>query len=262
MRTRQEQCLALFRSGIVRKRHNTHLILSESSEQDAKRMKTRYFLTRLDSREMLPLEKDYNLIGRDPSSGIVIEDISVSRKHAELVYRDSSWSVRDLNSKNGTYLNGEKLAPNKTVRFGPGSTLSFGKKAAYRLEKEEIQEDINIHKADMPGNINQIDAEKMIACTLSILDSIEYGIASYKGSEDNPHAQGLLKIRQQALDALMKLGIQQIDAKGKHFNPYFHNAVSHIEDKNLPPECVAEVLQAGYLFHGKVVRFAAVIVAN
>lgn len=225
-------------------------------------MKTRYFLIRLDSGEMLPLEKDSYLIGRDSSSGIVIKDKNVSRRHAELVYRDSSWSVRDLNSTNGTYLNGEKLASNGAVRFVPGSTLRFGKEAAYRLEEKAIQEDINIQNADMPGTINQIDVEKILACTLSILDSIEYGIASYKGSEDNPHAQGLLNIRQQALDALMQVGIRQIEAKGKTFNPYYHNAVSHIEDQNLPPECVAEVLQAGYLLHGKVIRFAAVIVAN
>ncbi len=50
--------------------------------------------------------------GRLASLEIVLDDSSVSRRHAEVRHADDGWSVRDLDSTNGTYVNG--------VRIGPG----------------------------------------------------------------------------------------------------------------------------------------------
>jgi putative nucleotidyltransferase with HDIG domain len=66
--------------------------------------------------------------GRLGSLEIVLDDSSVSRRHAEVRYGDDGWSVRDLESTNGTYVNG--------VRIGPGEQplrardiVQFGKVA-------------------------------------------------------------------------------------------------------------------------------------
>src|SRR5947207_10901639 len=50
--------------------------------------------------------------GRLGSLEIVLDDSSVSRRHAEVRHGDEGWFVRDLESTNGTYVNG--------VRIGPG----------------------------------------------------------------------------------------------------------------------------------------------
>lgn len=45
-----------------------------------------------------------NVIGRDPTSSIVIPEAHVSRRHARIDYRDGEWWLDDLDSMNGTYL--------------------------------------------------------------------------------------------------------------------------------------------------------------
>ena len=48
-------------------------------------------------------------IGLDPGNALVLSDMLVSRKHAEILERDGECWIRDLDSRNGTYVNGEVL---------------------------------------------------------------------------------------------------------------------------------------------------------
>lgn len=78
-----------------------------------------------------------NLIGRwDPDTGsfpeIDLEDVDfdakVSRKHAVLECRDDRFTVEDLGSMNGTYINrGPKLKVGTQYRLEPGDELIVGK---------------------------------------------------------------------------------------------------------------------------------------
>jgi pSer/pThr/pTyr-binding forkhead associated (FHA) protein len=49
------------------------------------------------------------LIGRSPRCDLVLNDPTVSRRHAELVQADDGWIVRDLSSTNGTRVNGWRI---------------------------------------------------------------------------------------------------------------------------------------------------------
>lgn len=69
---------------------------------------------------------DYTImsIGRGTDNSIVVNDINTSRKHAELRYEeDGSWSVVDLNSTNGTQVNGRRVG---SARLNPGDRLTIG----------------------------------------------------------------------------------------------------------------------------------------
>jgi len=48
-------------------------------------------------------------IGRDETCGVQIQDSSVSRIHTEVYFREGGWWVRDLQSANGTYVEGKKI---------------------------------------------------------------------------------------------------------------------------------------------------------
>ncbi len=70
------------------------------------------------------------MVGRGDDSDIFLVDPSVSRKHAEIDV-DSGWPiVHDLESTNGTFVNGEKI---ETRRLSPGDLVAFGK-TELRLE--------------------------------------------------------------------------------------------------------------------------------
>jgi pSer/pThr/pTyr-binding forkhead associated (FHA) protein len=50
------------------------------------------------------IEKDVTTLGRHPESDIFLDDITVSRRHAEIRRKDHSFYVHDLGSLNGTYV--------------------------------------------------------------------------------------------------------------------------------------------------------------
>ncbi|MDP9403112.1 MAG: FHA domain-containing protein [Actinomycetota bacterium] len=55
------------------------------------------------------LESEVTRAGRHPESEIFLDDITVSRRHAEFVRQGPGYAVRDVGSLNGTYLNRERL---------------------------------------------------------------------------------------------------------------------------------------------------------
>jgi pSer/pThr/pTyr-binding forkhead associated (FHA) protein len=63
-------------------------------------------------------------IGRDASCDLAIADITVSRRHATLERTPDGWLLSDLESTNGTRVNGWRVRGKVAVR--PGDLVSFG----------------------------------------------------------------------------------------------------------------------------------------
>jgi FHA domain-containing protein/uncharacterized protein DUF1707 len=63
------------------------------------------------------------IVGRHRSCDVVLSDPSVSRRHARLVFRDGSWVLQDLESTNGTLVNGEPVG---RCALRPGDRLALG----------------------------------------------------------------------------------------------------------------------------------------
>lgn len=70
-----------------------------------------------------PINKGSTLVGRDPGLDITVQEESVSRRHAELIFDGESLQVVDLDSTNGTYIN-DKPIKNKTASHG--DLIRFG----------------------------------------------------------------------------------------------------------------------------------------
>ena len=58
---------------------------------------------------VIDLEGGELVIGRDPECKIQLSDSNVSRKHARVIFRNEEYHVEDLDSTNGTYVNGIKV---------------------------------------------------------------------------------------------------------------------------------------------------------
>lgn len=72
----------------------------------------------------LVLRSAETTVGRGAGCGLRIPSAEVSRQHCRLTCKDGFLTVEDLNSANGTYLNGHRLAARHLVR--PGDTLQIG----------------------------------------------------------------------------------------------------------------------------------------
>ncbi|GAA4452125.1 FHA domain-containing protein [Phytohabitans houttuyneae] len=70
------------------------------------------------------LDRDVVTCGRDFNSEIVLDGATVSRKHADFHRQGSGYTVADLDSLNGTYVNGERV---KTAALAPGDEIRIGR---------------------------------------------------------------------------------------------------------------------------------------
>ena len=70
------------------------------------------------------LENEVTRAGRHPDSDIFLDDITVSRRHAEILRGPDAYSVRDAGSLNGTYLNRERI---DEAHLSNGDELQIGK---------------------------------------------------------------------------------------------------------------------------------------
>ncbi|MFH8252487.1 FHA domain-containing protein [Microbacterium sp. B2969] len=70
------------------------------------------------------LDTDVTTVGRHPEADIFFDDVTVSRRHAEITRDSSSFEIVDQRSLNGTYVNGERV---DRARLDNGSEVRIGK---------------------------------------------------------------------------------------------------------------------------------------
>ena len=110
-----------------------------------------------------------------------------------------------------------------------------------------------------------LGAKSVLEKFLPVIDNFERSVAQVPESEDSgikAYAEGMDMIYRQLLKNLKEAGVEAIDAKGKPFEPAYHNAVMHEDNEALGENVVSEELQKGYLYKDSVLRHSMVKVAN
>ena len=67
-----------------------------------------------------------SILGREAGCDLIIDDPTVSRRHALLKFRNGKLKVEDLNSKNGTWVDGRRVS-SETFSMGSPVVITFGK---------------------------------------------------------------------------------------------------------------------------------------
>ena len=94
-------------------------------------------------------------IGREEDNDIQLLVEGVSQYHAKIMFEDRKWVIYDLESSNGTRLNGKKVKEPTPLK--PGDMIYIAKEAL-KIEYEEDQE----HKKDKAGDILDFDTDEGI----------------------------------------------------------------------------------------------------
>ena len=77
---------------------------------------------RLPGGNVLRFHSDFH-IGRDPGCEVCIPDAHASRRHAQVAFTRGQWWIRDLQSSNGLFVNGERL---EAAPIGEGVAVRLG----------------------------------------------------------------------------------------------------------------------------------------
>jgi len=139
----------------------------------------------------------------------------------------------------------------------------------YLAIAQRIQADFENYKRrnkDAIANAYRDGTLDTIGTLLPVLDNLERALESCKNStseEGKAIFKGIEMVIKQFVDIMAKMGIEEIEALNKPFDPNYHNAVMQVEAENEEQKNkVVEVLQKGYKQKDRVIRYSMVKVAN
>ena len=135
-----------------------------------------------------------------------------------------------------------------------------------KMERDGLYDRLLRKQAEFENYKKRIDREKsefmqfasaeLIKELLNALDSFDLAI---RGGEDK--LRGFELIYKQLQDTLTRFGLKPIEAKGKKFDPNFHQAVSTQATNDVEENTVIEEMRKGYTLNGRLLRPAMVSVS-
>ena len=128
-----------------------------------------------------------------------------------------------------------------------------------QADKENFQKRIKKEQAEFM----RFATEGLVNDLLPVLDDLERAIDSAEKNRDfDAFAGGVKLILEQFKKVLEKVGLRDVKAKGRPFDPAHHEAVHMVETDEHEENCVVEELRKGYLLNERVLRPAMVAVAK
>src|ERR1700736_3143131 len=122
------------------------------------------------NRSRIPLNRLPFLIGRQGDNHLVLRDNRASRNHARIFAEESDYFIEDLNSRHGTFVNGERV---KRHKLADSDRIDFGFQDSYRLiftlEEDEIHrimEQISSQHAAGANNLSKLKSLVEVARAL------------------------------------------------------------------------------------------------
>ena len=107
--------------------------------------------------------------------------------------------------------------------------------------------------------------EKFAASLLPVMDNLERALAAVPDSAADQVkglCEGVELTLKSFLETLGKFNVVQLNPLGEPFDPQMHQAITTVNNPNVVPNTVIDVMQKGYSLHGRVIRPAMVVVAK
>ncbi|MEV3902541.1 FHA domain-containing protein [Mycobacterium sp. NPDC050551] len=117
-------------------------------------------------RELVPLTGQRVTLGKSSTNVVALEhDDTVSRLHAVLENLGFAWSIRDLGSRNGTHLNGEKITAERVLRSG--DEVRIGKTKLVFWEVRDSggaldEETVTAQPAEVPPRLTRREVDVLV----------------------------------------------------------------------------------------------------
>lgn len=156
----------------------------------------------------------------------------------------------------------------------PAAEVAAGEElSAARAQAAGYLEDLQRLKAEFDNYRKRIVKEQtglveraaggLVLRLLPVLDNFELAVASAEDSRDFERMlRGIEMVFGELKEVLASEGLERIAAKGKPFDPNYHEAALEVDGEGDGEAYVADELRSGYTFKGRVVRPAMVKVAR
>ncbi len=138
-----------------------------------------------------------------------------------------------------------------------------------KKENEKYYEHLQRTAAEFDNYKKRVSKEKekiyslavgdVVTKYIAVLDNLDKAVST---EVDPKVKEGVELIQKQVQDIMKELNVEKIATEKETFNPEYHDAVMHIENKDYGEQEVVEELRCGYKMGDRVLRHAMVKVAN
>ncbi len=99
---------------------------------------------------------------------------------------------------------------------------------------------------------------------LPVIDSLERALDNADAGSDAAGSvtEGVALTHKNFLDVLERFQMEQLNPLSEPFDPEFHEAISMVENPDVEPNTVLDVVQKGYTLNGRLIRAAMVVVSR
>lgn len=132
------------------------------------------------------------------------------------------------------------------------------------LRTRAEMENVRRRSAQEVEKAQKFALEKFAGELLPVVDNLERALGLVDASNEalKPMAEGLELTLRGFVNSLAKFGVEGVDPAGQPFNPELHQAMSMVENAELPAGSVLFVMQKGYTLNGRLLRPAMVAVTR
>ena len=140
-----------------------------------------------------------------------------------------------------------------------------------QTEKNDLLKTLVQRQADFENYRKRVERDRqeesrrgvarLIEDLLPVLDAFDRALKAHNAPEYEEYRKGMELIYGQIWSLLSRHGLEKIEAADKIFDPHFHQAIERVDTSDRPDGTIIEVLQDGYVYHGRVLRPSIVRVA-
>src|SRR5207245_1474215 len=140
--------------------------------------------------------------------------------------------------------------------------------AELRRQNEELLTKLKYLQAEFENYRKRVDRdaetvvkfahELLLFRLLPVLDEVDAAVAGIEGKA----GEGVRMVRDNLVKVLQEVGLQEIPAKGRVFDPYEMDCIEQLPDPEMKDGAVKAVVRKGYRLHDRVLRPAQVIVVK
>ncbi|BBY19690.1 FHA domain-containing protein [Mycolicibacterium litorale] len=118
-------------------------------------------------RELITLDGQRVTLGKTSTNAVSLEhDDTVSRLHAVFENLGFAWSIRDLGSRNGTYLNGERITAERVLRSGDEVRVGRSRMVFWQVQDTDgprDEETVSAQPSDLPPRLTRRELDVLVA---------------------------------------------------------------------------------------------------
>ena len=125
---------------------------------------------------------------------------------------------------------------------------------------KQIQADFENFRRHAIEDIKQAKISGQASIIEAFLPCLDTFKEAKKSINDADVLKGVEMIENKIIDTLKSVGVEKIESVGQKYNPHLHNVIAVLNVADKDNDVIIDEYQAGYMFNGKVIRYAKVIV--